>query len=419
LDDIPLSILFTVLLLLIILSGFFSSSETSMMALNRYRLKHLVKDRHRGAMMASNLLKRPDRLIGLILIGNNFVNIAASALATIIAIRLWGDAGVAIATGLLTLVILIFSEVTPKTLAALHPERIAFPAAFVLKPLLILFYPLVWLVNFIANKLLGLFGVRMDEETADNVTQDELRTIVHEAGALIPDRHQKMLLSILDLEKVTVEDIMIPRNEITGIDLDDDIDVIIEQMRSSQHTRLPVYTSDINNICGILHLRNAARFLTENELTKAALLQTTREPYFIPESTPLNTQLLNFQHEQRRIGLVVDEYGDIQGIATLEDILEEIVGEFTTDAAAKSKEIHPQDDGSYIIDGSANIRDLNKVLDWNLPTDGPKTLNGLLMEFLESIPDASVSLKLGNFYIETLKTKDNIVKTARITKISQ
>jgi Mg2+/Co2+ transporter CorB len=418
LDDIPLSILFGVLLLLIILSGFFSSSETSMMALNRYRLKHLVKDRHRGAIMASNLLKRPDRLIGLILIGNNFVNIAASALATIIAIRLWGDAGVAIATGLLTLVILIFSEVTPKTLAALHPERIAFPAAFILRPLLLVFYPLVWLVNFIANKLLSLFGVRMDEETADHVTQDELRTIVHEAGALIPQRHQNMLLSILDLEKVTVEDIMIPRNEVTGIDLENDLDDIIQQIRTSQHTRLPVFTGDINNICGILHLRNAARFLTEEDLTKAAIVQTTREPYFIPESTPLNTQLLNFQREKRRIGLVVDEYGDIQGIATLEDILEEIVGEFTTDAAASSKDIHPQEDGSYIIDGSANIRDINKVLNWKLPTKGPKTLNGLIMESLESIPDASVGFKIGNFYIETLQTKDNIIKTARITETS-
>jgi len=386
------------------------------MALNRYRLKHLVKHKHRGATLASNLLKRPDRLIGLILIGNNFVNIAASSLATVIAIRLWGDAGVAIATGLLTLVILIFSEVTPKTLAALHPERIAFPAAFILRPLLFIFYPLVWLVNHVANLLLSLLGVRIDADTADNLTQDELRTIVHEAGALIPDRHQSMLLSILDLEKVTVEDIMIPRNEVTGIDLDDNMDEIIEQIRTSQHTRMPVYTSDINNICGILHLRNAARFLTENELTKAALLQTTHEPYFIPESTPLNTQLLNFQHEKHRIGLVVNEYGDIQGIATLEDILEEIVGEFTTDAAANSKDIHPQEDGSFIIDGSANIRDLNKILGWSLPTEGPKTLNGLIMESLESIPDASVSFKINNFYIETLQTKDNIIKTARITE---
>lgn len=402
---------------MIIISGFFSSSETSMMSLNRYRLKHLVKHKHRGAIMANNLLKRPDRLIGLILIGNNFVNIAASALATVIAIRLWGDAGVAIATGALTLVILIFAEVTPKTLAALHPERIAFPASYLLRPLMFLFYPLVWLVNHVAALLLRMMGVKINEDTADQLTQDELRTIVQEAGALIPDRHQNMLISILDLEKVTVEDIMIPRNEVVGIDLDDDMDQIIEQIRTSQHTRLPVYTSDINNICGILHLRNAARFLTGNELTKAALLQTTREPYFIPESTPLNTQLLNFQHEKRRIGLVVNEYGDVQGVATLEDILEEIVGEFTSDAANNNKDIHPQEDGSYIIDGSASIRDLNKILDWNLPTEGPKTLNGLIMEFLESIPEASVGFKLGHFYIETLQTKDNIVKTARISEI--
>jgi Mg2+/Co2+ transporter CorB len=390
-----------------------------MMALNRYRLKHLVKQKHRGAMLASKLLERPDRLIGLILIGNNFVNIAASALATIIAIRLWGNAGVAVATGLLTLAILIFAEVTPKTLAALHPERIAFPAAYILRPLLFFFYPLVWLINHITNLLLSLLGVKIDEETTDNLTQDELRTIVHEAGALIPQSHQSMLLSILDLEKVTVEDIMVPRNEVTGIDLDDDMSTIIKQICTSQHTRLPVYTSDINNICGILHLRNAARFLTEDELTKAAILQTTREPYFIPESTPLNTQLLNFQNEKRRIGLVVNEYGDIQGIATLEDILEEIVGEFTTDAASSSKDIHPQKDGSFIIDGSASIRELNKALNWDLPTVGPKTLNGLILESLESIPDASVSFKSGRFYIETLQTKDNIVKTARITQIDK
>jgi len=389
------------------------------MALNRYRLKHLVKQKHRGAMLASKLLERPDRLIGLILIGNNFVNIAASALATIIAIRLWGNAGVAVATGLLTLAILIFAEVTPKTLAALHPERIAFPAAYILRPLLFFFYPLVWLINHITNLLLSLLGVKIDEETTDNLTQDELRTIVHEAGALIPQSHQSMLLSILDLEKVTVEDIMVPRNEVTGIDLDDDMSTIIKQICTSQHTRLPVYTSDINNICGILHLRNAARFLTEDELTKAAILQTTREPYFIPESTPLNTQLLNFQNEKRRIGLVVNEYGDIQGIATLEDILEEIVGEFTTDAASSSKDIHPQKDGSFIIDGSASIRELNKALNWDLPTVGPKTLNGLILESLESIPDASVSFKSGRFYIETLQTKDNIVKTARITQIDK
>ncbi len=413
-DDIPLSLLFTVLLILILLSGFFSSSETSMMALNRYRLKHLVRHKHRGAIQASRLLKRPDRLIGLILIGNNFVNIAASALATVIAIRLWGNAGIAAATAMLTLVILIFAEVTPKTLAALHPERIAFPAAYILRPLLWLCFPLVWLVNFIANQMLRLFGVQVDATDTDNITREELRTVVNEAGAFIPQRHQSMLLSILDLEKVTVEDIMVPRNEIYGINLSDDMETILRQIHNSQHTWLPIFKENINNILGFLHLRKAIYFLSRKEFTRADIMQAAQEPYFIPESTPLNTQLMNFQQQKRRIGLVVDEYGDIQGIATLEDILEEIVGEFTTDAAANSKDIHPQEDGSYIIDGSASIRDINKALDWDLPTTGPKTLNGLIVESLESIPSASIAFKINEYYIETLQTKDNIVKTARV-----
>ncbi len=415
-DEIPLSILFSVLAFLILLSGFFSSSETGMMALNRYRLRHLAKHKHRGAVMASKLLSRPDRLIGVILIGNNFVNIAASAITTVIAIRVWGSAGIAAATGMLTLVILVFSEVAPKTLAIMHPERIAFPASFVLRPLLFILYPLVWLVNFIANQLLRIFGVRIKSDTAEHITREELRTLVNEASLLIPQRHQNMLLGILDLEKVTVEDIMVPRNEISGIDIDDDIGAIIEQIKISQHTWLPVYKEDISQISGFLHLRNAVRFLTDTEITKAAILQASQEPYFIPESTPLNVQLLNFQKNKRRIGAVVDEYGDVQGIATLEDILEEIVGEFTTDAATNSRDIHPQQDGSFIIEGSANIRDINKAQGWHLPTKGPKTLNGLIIEALESIPDANVAFRIGDYYIETIHTKGNIIKTAQVRK---
>lgn len=416
-DEAPLGILISVLLVLIILSGFFSSSETGMMALNRYRLRHLAKNNHRGAKQAERLLRRPDRLIGLILIGNNFVNIAAAFICAVIAVRLWGDTGLAVAPFVLTLVILIFAEVTPKTLAALHPERIAFPAAYILRPLLFVLYPFVWLLNFICNRILRVFGVNIDDERAEQLSREELRGIVNEAGALIPKKHQNMLLSILDLENVTIEDIMVPRNEITGIDLEDDIDEIIEQLKTSQHTWLPVYKGDINNISGMLHMRKAARFLSDEEVTKAALMQSSQEPYFIPESTALNNQLLNFQREKRRIGLVVDEYGDIQGLATLEDILEEIVGEFTTDAAANNKEIHPQENGSYIIDGSASVRDINKNLGWRLPTSGPKTLNGLIIEALESIPDGNVAFRLDNYYFETLQTKENIIKTARVSRI--
>ncbi|MFD2229620.1 HlyC/CorC family transporter [Alkalimarinus sediminis] len=407
-------LLFLILFLLIILSGFFSSSETGMMSLNRYRLKHLTRSGHKGAQRASKLLDRTDQLIGVILIGNNFVNIFASSIATIIALRLWGDAGIAIATALLTIVILIFAEVTPKTLAALYPEKIAFPASFVLTPLLKLLYPLVWSVNLITNNLLRLLGIKQSNQDSDNLSREELRTLVNEAGALIPRKHQDMLVGILDLEKVTVNDIMVPRNEIVGIDIEDDFSDIITQIESSQHTRLPIYKNDINNIIGILHLRNLTRVLSQETPNKASLLQECREPYFVPESTPLHTQLMNFQKEKRRIGIVVDEYGDIMGIATMEDILEEIVGEFTTNFSANSADITPQDDGSYIIDGSATIRTINKTLSWNLPTSGPKTLNGLITEALESIPDTSVCLKIHKHQMEIRQIKDNVVKTVRI-----
>ncbi|UZE95251.1 HlyC/CorC family transporter [Alkalimarinus alittae] len=408
-------LLFLLLLLLIILSGFFSSSETGMMSLNRYRLKHLTRSGHKGAQRASKLLARTDQLIGVILIGNNFVNIFASSIATIIALRLWGDAGIAIATAALTFVILIFAEVTPKTLAALYPEKVAFPATYILTPLLKLLYPLVWCVNLITNSLLKMLGVKQNDQGSDNLSREELRTLVNEAGALIPQKHQDMLVGILDLEKVTVNDIMVPRNEIAGIDIEDDFSVIINQLESSQHTRLPVYKSDINNIIGVLHLRNLTRVLSQENPNKATLLQECRDPYFIPESTPLHTQLMNFQKEKRRIGIVVDEYGDIMGIATMEDILEEIVGEFTTNFSSNSPDIIPQEDGSFIIDGSATIRTINKTLSWDLPTSGPKTLNGLITEALETIPDTSVCLKLHKHQMEIKQIKDNMVKTVRIS----
>ncbi|MCK0767160.1 HlyC/CorC family transporter [Chromohalobacter canadensis] len=413
-DDLPLGLLLTLLLVLICLSAFFSSSETGMMSINRYRLSHQANSGERTAKRVLRLLSRPDRLIGVILIGNNFVNNLAASIATIIAIHFFGDvSGPAISTAVLTIVILIFAEVTPKTFAAVKPERIAYPASLALEPLLKLFYPLVWLVNAISNGLLRLLGVKDIDGSADNLTRDELRTVVHEAGTMIPRRHQSMLLSILDLENVTVNDIMVPRQEIAGIDLDDDLEAILAQIRSSQHTRVPVYKGDINNIIGILHLRNAARFLSKPEVTKAAIVQEAREPYFIPESTPLHTQLLNFQQQKRRIGIVVDEYGDVEGLATLEDILEEIVGEFTTDEAATHREIHPQEDGSYIIEGTTNIRDINKVLAWQLPTDGPKTLNGLILEHLEAFPDAPACLQLGAIRMEILQIKDNLITSAR------
>ena len=413
-DDIPLGALFGALIFLIILSAFFSGSETGLVSLNRYRLRHLAKTKHRGAVRANKLLQKPDRLIGLILLGNNFVNILASSIATIIGIRLCGDTGIAIAAGLLTLVILIFSEVTPKTLAILQPERFAFPATFFLSPLLKLLYPLVWLVNLVANSIVRLFGVNVDDVNNQELSSDELRMVVNEAGAMIPRRHQKMLTNILDLEKVTVDDIMVPRNELAGVDMDDDMDDILNQLTHSQHTRLPVYKGDINNIIGILHIKNVLDLFKKQGATKEQFEKSVREAYFVPEGTPLHTQLLHFQHEKRRIGLVVDEYGDVMGLVTLEDILEEIVGEFTSDPATHIREIHRQDDGTFLVDGSANIRELNRIMQWELPTDGPKTFSGLITEHMESIPEPGTSLMLAGYPVEIVQTKGNIVKTAQI-----
>ncbi len=413
-SDIPISVLFGILAFLILLSGFFSASETSMMAINRYRLRHLVAKKHKGALRVSELLERQDRLIGIILLGNNFVNILASSIATIIAVDLMGETGIAVAAALLTGVILIFSEVTPKTIAAQHPEKIAFPVSQIIKPLLTLLYPLVWMVNYISNYLVKWLGFSEPNPESHHLTPEELRTIVHEAGGLIPKRHQQMLLGILDLEKATVEDIMIPRNEIIGIDIEAPLDTIYEQLANSQHTRLPLYNGSIDNVVGLVHLRKLLGFLKYNELTKETLEKTAHEPYFIPEGTPLNKQLLHFQQHKRRTGLVVNEYGDIQGLVTFEDILEEIVGEFTTNPDTLTPDIHPQDDNSFLVDASITVRELNKVMQWNLPTEGPKTLNGLILEYLEVIPEAETTLLLENCPVEIVQMANNAVKTVRI-----
>ncbi|MDT8384801.1 MAG: HlyC/CorC family transporter [Gammaproteobacteria bacterium] len=413
-DEIPIEALFGVLIFLIILSAFFSGSETGLVSLNRYRLRHLAKTKHRGATRAAKLLERPDRLIGLILLGNNFVNILASSIATILALRLYGEGGIAIAAGILTLVILIFSEVAPKTLAVLHPERFAFPATWILSPLLKLLYPLVWLVNIAANGLLRLCGVNVNTATSQALSSEELRLVVTEAGAMIPRRHQMMLTNILDLEKATVDDIMVPRNDLIGINMDVDWDDILRQLTNAQHTRMPVYKGDINNVVGMIHVRNTLHLLTQKETQKEDLERWIRPAYFVPEGTPLNKQLLYFQREKRRSALVIDEYGDVQGLVTLEDILEEIVGEFTTDPTMHIKEVHRQSDGTYLVDGSASVRELNRVMHWKLPTSGPKTFSGLITEHMESIPEPGTSLMLAGYPVEIVQTKDNMVKTAQI-----
>lgn len=413
-SNLPIGAMFGLLGLLIVLSAFFSSSETALMTLNRYRLKHLAKAGHRSARLAAQLLERPDRLIGVILLGNNFVNILAASLATLIALRLYGEGAIGAASLLLTLVILIFAEVAPKTMAALHPERLAFPFSWPLLVLLRVFYPVVYVTNGIANTLLRLFRVYPEDANNSSLSREELRTVVNEAGALIPRRHQRMLINILDLEKATVEDIMVPRNEIVGIDLDENWDDIVNQLSKSQHTRLPVYRGSIDDVEGLLHLRSIVPSLVRGDLDRERLLAATRETYFIPEGTPLQTQLLNFQRKQRRIGMVVDEYGDIMGLVTLEDILEEIVGEFTSDPAAGSRHLRPQEDGSFLAQGSISVRELNRLLDWNLPTDGPKTLNGLIMEHLQAIPEPGISLIIHGFPVTIVQTRDNKVRTAQI-----
>lgn len=386
------------------------------MALNRYRLRHLVNQRHPGALRASALLERPDRLIGLILLGNNFANVLASSIATVIGLSIWGEAGIAFGAGILTLALLVFAEVAPKTLGALYPERVAFPASYVLAPLLRVFSPIVWGVNLLANGFLRLIGIRSDEAEGMALSREELRTVVREAGALIPRRHQQMLVAILDLEQVTVEDIMVPRNEIVGIDVAADPGEITNQLRSCRHTRFPVYRDSIDNVLGILHVRQVPKLVgAEHAMITENIEKLLSEPYFVPMGTPLHVQLGNFQREKRRLGIILDEYGFVQGLVTLEDILEEIVGKFTTDPQALSREIVPQPDGSYLIDGTANLREVNRTLHWRLPTSGPKTLNGLVLEALESIPERGTALRIAGYTIEIVQATEHAVKTARIT----
>ncbi|MEM5550034.1 DUF21 domain-containing protein [Pseudoalteromonas sp. NEC-BIFX-2020_002] len=414
-DDISTSVLFIILGILILCSAYFSGSETGIMSINRIRLRHLAKENHRAAKRVNKLLSRPDRLIGLILIGNNLVNIAAAQVATIIGIRLYGDLGIAIATGALTLVVLIFAEVTPKTLAALYPEKVAFPSSVILKGLLKILFPFVVVVNWMTNGILRLFGISAAQIDEHSMSKEELKTVLNESGALIPARHQSMLTSILDLEQVTVEDIMIPRNEIVAIDINDDWKLISKQLTHAQHTRVLLYRDQIDDAVGFIHSRDALRLLTKEQFDKPSLLRAVREIYFIPEGTSLNTQLFKFQQSKERIGLVVDEYGDIQGLVTLEDILEEVVGDFTTtQTRTPSEEVVSQEDGSFLVDGGANVRDLNKEMDWEFPLDGPKTLSGLIVEYLEDIPNANLSLRIAGYPIEVIEVKENMIKLVRV-----
>ena len=408
LNDIPLGSLYIALLILIILSAFFSSSETGLMAINRYRLKHLANSGHRGARLAQNLLTRPDRLIGLILLGNNMVNILAASIATVIAMRLYGDNGIWLSTLAMTVIVLIFAEVAPKTVAALHPERVAFPASYVLVVLLKLLNPVVWLVNSFANLLLKPLGVKTDVVALERLNREELRTLVTEGGQISND-HQRMLVNILDLEQASVEDVMVPRGEIIGIDLDDDWSDILNQLTQTVYTRLPVYRESIDNVVGLLHIRTIISKLSLGGLSFADLQRSVRRPYFVPEGTSLTRQLLEFQGKERRMALVVDEYGDIQGLVTLDDILEEIVGEFTPEGRGRSRSMRRLDDGSYLVDGSTSVRTLNRRLDWDLPFDEAHTLGGLLIEEMEVIPEGKCSIRIGPHTLTIVDIRDNVI----------
>lgn len=420
-NDISTGLLIFLFILMLAVSAFFASTETALMSLNRYRLRHNAQSGNHSARMAEKLLARPDRLIGVILLGNTFANFAAAALAGVLALRVGGDVALAIATSLAAIAMFIVGDLAPKTYGALHPERLALPAAWIYAVLVRVLYPIVWGANLFANGLLKLVGASMPKKTASHsLSVDELRTVVAEASTLIPHRHQQMLMAILDLEKITVEDIMIPRHDIDAINIEDEWDDILEQLRNSQHTRLPVYEGTLDNIIGLLHLRKVAQGLARGELTKQHIIELVRErePYFIPQGTTLNTQLLNFQSNRRRLAIVVNEYGDLEGLVTLEDILEEIVGEFTTDPTMIHKDVHREPGGSFVVNGGITIRKLNRVLGWHLPTDGPRTLNGVILEYLEAIPAPGTSMKLGNYSVEILQTVDNAVKTARLRAIA-
>ncbi|MGZ8094642.1 MAG: HlyC/CorC family transporter [Methylosarcina sp.] len=416
-NDLPLSWLFGLLALMLILSAFFSGSETALMTLNRYRLKHLVKLKHSGAVKAQKLLERPDRLISLILLGNNFVNIFASSITTVLAIRLYSEdeSVIAIAAAILTIVILIFSEVTSKTLAALKPELLAYPAAWIYIPLLKLFYPIVWIVNLITHLLLRMVGVNIKKDTQDILNKEELKSIVTEAESLIPARYQKMLLSILDLESATVEDIMTPRHEIIGIDLELPLEEVIEQIKTSPHTRLPVYKKSIDRVIGFLHLRKVLVLVNQKEFDKQTIISLLSKPVFIPDSTPIHKQMQRFKTDKVRMGLVVDEYGDVQGLVTLDDLLQEVVGELVTEEETVKK----QNDGSYLVDAGITIRELNRITQWSLPTEGPKTLNGLIIEFMETIPDPGTGIMLYGYPLEIIKRDENTVKLVKFLPINK
>ena len=415
-NEIPLWILLASIAFLVLMSAFFSGSETSMMAINRYRLKHLVKEKDKSAKRVSKLLEKTDRLLGVILIGNNFTHTLSTALATVVAIRIWSDNAVLAVTVFMTIIMIIFAEVMPKTIAALKPESIAFPSSYLLKPLSKILSPLITLVSFVSNNVTKLIGIDLDNANKDELKPEELRTLLQTSG--VPKRQEEMLMGIFDMDNLSVNDVMIPKNEIIGIDLNDEIEDIVKQLQEIDFTYIPCYVDTIDNIQGFLSLNKKAEFLGSEAKSIRSLKDELREPLFVPENTPLYKQLANFQSSGRRVGLIVDEYGDIEGIITLRSILEIIVGEITSESIEKM-DIMPQADGSYLVDGSMMIREVNRRLEWELPTEGPKTLSGLILEEIQTIPDTNVGLSIENYRIETVLIKDNVIKLAKVEIIEE
>ena len=415
-NEIPLWILLASIAFLVLMSAFFSGSETSMMAINRYRLKHLVKEKNKSAKRVSRLLEKTDRLLGVILIGNNFTHTLSTALATVVAIRIWSDNAVLAVTVFMTIIMIIFAEVMPKTIAALKPESIAFPSSYLLKPLSKILSPLITLVSFVSNNVTKLIGIDLDNSNRVELKPEELRTLLQTSG--VPKRQEEMLMGIFDMDNLSVNDVMIPKNEIIGIDLNVEIEDIVKQLQEIDFTYVPCYEDTIDNIQGFLSLNKKAEFLGSETKSIRTLKDELREPLFVPENTPLYKQLANFQSSGRRVGVIVDEYGDIEGIITLRSILEIIVGEITSESIEKM-DIMPQADGSYLVDGSMMIREVNRRLKWELPTEGPKTLSGLILEEIQTIPDTNVGLSIENYRIETVLIKDNVIKLAKLEVIEE
>lgn len=403
---------------LLFLSAFFSGVETAMMSLNRYRLKHLVKENDKGAIRAEKLLKRPDRLLGVILIGNNFVNILAASLTTVLCLNLFGDSGVVIGSIVLTLFILVFAEITPKTFAALNSEKVALPASLILKYLQKILRPLVLFVNFFSNFFMRLLGTK-ETTINEDLSPEELKSVLENSGDLIPKKYQDMLISVLELDKVSVDEVMTQRSEVIGIDINQPIENILSNLQNNQKDFLPIYDESIDDLRGVIDLYGVTSFLSNEDKSIESLIESLDEAYFIPENTPLSTQLFNFQKNKKTVAVVIDEYGSVKGIVTIKDVLEEIVGELATDIDKETVEIMEQKDGSYLIDASIPLRELNKKLNWQLPFNGAKTLNGLIIDEIETIPEKNIKIEIENYSIETVLIRNNMIKIARVLQIDR